>query len=182
MIFVIAILLALTVMVVFNFLLILALVQRVKQIESADAIKSLEVGEKAPPFETRTLGGKLVNLNELSSRGILMVFMSPSCSPCISQVSEIATLVPKIKAAQRELLLVSDGDATGTQQLIAGDRTIDPLLDVQSGTSMWRDYNVPGTPFFYMIDNRRQVSASGFIGADFTQKVLTWLNSDDYVR
>lgn len=173
-------LLSLSVLVILNFLLTFALIRRVNRIDSVGSIEPLDIGEKAPPFETKTLEGKMISSGNLLSQSFLMVFMSPNCSPCASKIDEIADLVPRVRAAQKDLLLVSNGSVTEAQEFFASARTLDPLLDTQSNSSIWRDYKVPGTPFFYIVNDRRQVSASGFIGTDFALKVETWLNSADY--
>ena len=93
-----------------------------------------EVGSVAPPVRARTERGTPVRLGG-PGPAMIVLFASPSCSIC----REVAPAIPAVaRAAGLVPLVVHDEDAE-------------------------RAYDVPGTPFLVVLDERGTVRAKGTV-------------------
>ncbi|MGH2784165.1 MAG: PqqD family peptide modification chaperone, partial [Actinomycetota bacterium] len=122
------------------------------------------VGSDAPAFTLPGASGGAVALDDLLSRGrgVLLVFFSPSCTPC-------ARIAPELARWQRELpgrltvAVVSSGTEE-TAQSSAETYGIAELL-IDEKRSVAKAYGSAGTPGAILIDERGAI-ASGYAAGE----------------
>jgi len=150
--------------VLLNILLTLGLARRVRV--ASPLMESLKVGQKAPDFSAQNIQGKTVTLAEYAGKSTAFVFVSPHCNPCREELSHLRELSPKAREFGTELVLVSDEGEETTRPFVDG--TVDGLTVLvapRDRNTLFRDYKVPGTPSFYLLDVQGKVQATG-IGVD----------------
>src|SRR5438105_1250007 len=108
------------VLLVLNFLLVLALVQRQNTIISATVKSSANalLGQPAPTFTAQTVSGEQITLSNFASRKLAMVFVSPTCGPCRDELPLIQSLHSNIQLAGMDLVLVSNADLVNSQSMV----------------------------------------------------------------
>lgn len=167
---------SLWVVVLLNLILTLGLARRVHT--AFPMMDSLKIGQKAPNFSAPTLQGKTVTLADYAGRTAAFVFVSPHCKPCREELPHLRDLAPKAKDFGVELVLVSDEGEETTRPFVEG--TVDGLTVLvapRDRNPLFRDYKVPGTPSFYLLDAQGKVQATG-VGGDELAGKLEALSND----
>ena len=144
-----------------NLLLTLTVIRRVTAGSPGErpTLAGLRVGAVAPPFSARTLDGQTRTLDDSAGRVTAMAFVAPGCRPCREFLPTLGKVDPQGTA---ELLLICDGDEEQTRTLMEPLALIVPvLLAPQKDNFLFQDYQVHGTPAYYLLDERGHVQASG---------------------
>jgi peroxiredoxin len=134
------------VIVLFNFILTLALIRRGTTAEARKAPQGLLAGEEAPAFSAKTLAGEEVGLSTFAGRNVAFIFFGLNCEPCMEALPDYEALYPKAKRRGTEIILV----ATDTNELA---RTFVEEHQVQlpmvvADKSFMTDYKLRGTPSY----------------------------------
>ncbi len=130
----------------------------VEREDAVPPVEGLPVGAVAPSFVLPTLTGQTVALENLLARGnaVLLVFVSPSCSPC-------KTLLPQIRAWQRDysehltIVLLSKGIEKEVQAKLARYEVTYLLLQGESAIA--DEYQAKWTPAAVLIDRRGRIAS-----------------------
>jgi peroxiredoxin len=163
------------VVVVFNLLLTLALVRRFSTIQRTPEVETLEVGQPAPDFAAEALDGRTVTLGDFEGRSLALIFVSPTCSPCIEKLPTLQALEPKANQNGVEMLLVYKTELAETQTAVAKHGvTLSTVAAPQRSNPFWRDYLVAGTPFYCLLDEEHKVLSAGFFGSDWHSLAQKW--------
>ena len=123
----------------------------VEREDAVPPVEGLPVGALAPVFSFPLLDGGQLSLADLLARGkaVLLIFVSPNCSPCKS-------LLPNIRAWQRDygdfltIALLSKGAEKEVRSKIAKYDATYVLL--QGESSIADDYQAKWTPGAVLID------------------------------
>lgn len=121
----------------------------------------LAVGTHAPAFTLPNVDGSMISLQDFVGQRILLGFSSIQCPAC-------AQMYPGLKAFSRQghniqIILISRGALEENQQLVEAQGFSFPVLTLtQDDLEVGQDYEVPGTPFFYVINERGVVCNAGF--------------------
>lgn len=113
----------------------------------------LEIGTQAPNFTLTDVNGSMISLEDFAGREILLGFSSIQCPAC-------AQMYPHLDVFSRyrhdvQVLLISLGSLEQNQQLAEAQGFIFPVLTLtQDDLEVGQDYQVPGTPFFYVINGQ----------------------------
>jgi hypothetical protein len=109
---------ALTVVVILNSVVLVGLVRMVVQlyrVVSPDADPAAPASRKvAPAFVTRAMDGSLVDSARFVGRITALLFLSPTCSTCMTTLDQVAAIKER---AAGNLFLVCDGDASECRAL-----------------------------------------------------------------
>lgn len=152
------------VLVLMNFLLILALVQRINR-TAGEPIVTLEIGQTAPDFTAESLKGERVTLADYAGRVLALVFVSPTCGRCRQDIPKLEILEPKARQLGVELILVSDADIAQTQAYVQELNITLPVLSAPRQVNrFFDDYKAGGVPFCAVIDAQGKIQASGVLG------------------
>lgn len=119
---------------------------------SAPVDRGLPIGAEAPTFTLSTVDGELFRLDDLEGRRTLVAFSAVDCPYC-------QEMYPVLRAFQEErgessLALLSFGSPEENARLAEthGFATVAQLDDATA-----RAYEIPGTPFFYVVENGRVI-------------------------
>jgi thiol-disulfide isomerase/thioredoxin len=143
-------------------------------IERADAeppAEGLPVGALAPAFSLRTLDGGQVSLRDLLAIGrpVLLLFVSPSCSPCKS-------LLPVIRVWERDygaqltIALLSKGSVRDVQAKLAKYEVRRLLL--QGESTIADDYQAKWTPAAVLIGPDGKIASPVLAGDDAIKSLV----------
>lgn len=117
----------------------------------------LAVGTQAPPFNLVDTEGRMVSLQEFSGKRVLLVFSSTTCPACQQMypfLKHFHEVHPDIT-----VLMISRGSEEENQLLAQDERLTFPILAWQDRVA--KAYQVPGVPFFYLIDSRGMIASKG---------------------
>ncbi|GHO45978.1 peroxiredoxin family protein [Ktedonospora formicarum] len=151
-----------------NLLLTLALIRRVNtnmpstMSLTALSITGLQVGDVVPPFTARTLDGQAKTLDEYIGHATAFVFVSPDCEPCHNVLSTLVQVKPQIQQGETDLVLICNGDEKQARTLAERFPVHVPILIApRKENSLIQDYQVQGTPSFYILDAQGKIQAAG---------------------
>jgi len=118
----------------------------------------LEIGTEAPDFFLPDTAGQMVSLDDFVGQRVLLAFSSTGCPAC-------KEMYPHLKAFSegREdvgVVMISRGSAEENRQLREEHGFGFPVLTWDDEVA--RDSQVPGTPFFYVIDGEGVIVSKGF--------------------
>ncbi|MFQ6100842.1 MAG: redoxin domain-containing protein [Anaerolineae bacterium] len=122
--------------------------------------QGLEIGTEAPAFTLPDAAGQMVALGDFAGQKLLLTFSSIQCPHC-------AEMYPHLKAFSQEadriqVVMISRGSADENWQLVEEQGFGFPVLTWDDAVA--QDYQVPGTPFFYVIDGEGVIANAGFAG------------------
>lgn len=163
-----------------NLLLTLTVIRRINVGPSRErtSLGGLRVGETAPPFSARTLDGQTRTLADSAGRATALVFIAPGCEPCRTLLPLLEKVGPQAQQSAAELLLICDGGEEETRTLVDPFALRLPvLLASRKDNSFFHDYQVHGTPSYFLLDEQGQVQASGHPGSHdqlWQQLLETW--------
>jgi thiol-disulfide isomerase/thioredoxin len=141
------------ILVLFNLVLTLAMVRRVST-GSGDrqSMVGLKAGDDVPDFTAVTLDGREVTRAHFSERRTALIFVAPTCKPCVSALPEYLQLVEPARLHGTDLVLVSDGDLAGTREMVGVSPTTTVLAASREISELFNRFKVPGTPHFALIE------------------------------
>ena len=125
------------------------------------AASGLPIGNVAPDFSLPDLDGREVSLREFSGQEVVLVFSSVTCPACQSMYPSLREFV--MRHGQTTLVMISRGTEGENRRLVEEENFAFPIL-------VWDDqvanaYQVPGTPFFYVLDGDGVITDAGFAGS-----------------
>ncbi|MDY7078420.1 MAG: TlpA disulfide reductase family protein [Chloroflexota bacterium] len=121
----------------------------------------LEIGTQAPDFTRSDTNGTTVSLEAYAGQKVLLAFSSTHCSAC-------KEVYPHLKAFSEsrggvQVVMMSEGSAEENRQLVQTRGFAFPVLPVLDWEDeVMLDYQVPGMPFFYVIDGERVIVNASF--------------------
>ena len=123
--------------------------------------RGLEVGMQAPNFTLPDAAGQMVSLDDFAGQRVLLAFSSTHCPACTEMYPHLRAFSESREHVQ--VVMISQGSAEENRQLVEEQGFAFPVLPL----SVWDDearvdYQVPGTPFFYVIDGEGVVINRGF--------------------
>jgi hypothetical protein len=123
-------------------------------------------GSAAPEAVTgRTLGGEQVAMSLRGGRATLLAFLSSGCTTCKEFWTAFGTHLPAVPAEARLVVVVRDLDEespSALTTLATGD------VPVVASTATWDALDVPGSPYFVLVDADGRVVGEGS-GASWPQ-------------
>jgi len=134
-----------------------------KSIYSIEIPEGLETGVKAPDFTLTDTEGQMVTLKNFLGSRVLLGFTSIDCEPCKKLYSDLKGFGSSIDIDNVYLLIVSLDPADKNLQLKKDYKFDFPILT--SHESVMMDYEVPGTPYFYLIDEKGLIINKGYINS-----------------
>jgi len=120
-------------------------------------LEGLEIGTKAPAFSLLNTNEELLSLNDFHGQNVLLFFSSTSCPYCTEVYPHVITLNKKNN--ELIILMISHGTESENKDLAKQLEFNFPILHLEEKVA--QDYKVPGTPFFYIIDEEGTIINSG---------------------
>jgi len=132
--------------------------QVIQALQSFQRPTGLTAGTQAPPFSLADVNGKTVSLQDFSGQRVLLAFSATACPAC-------QQMYPALRRFHEShpdiaLLMISRGSSEENRRLVQNEGLTFPIL-------AWEDdvvkaYQVPGTPYFYVVDDQGVIAAQGF--------------------
>lgn len=145
--------------------------------EPQDLPFTLDLDMPAPPFSVkRLMSGALVSSEAVASNAsIVLVFLSSGCGDCRKKLSELVQILPAVRRAGIELLIVAMESEAGVRKFLGATPLFEHVVVVDKKTK--RILNPRnGSPFYVFIDNQKIVKASDFVGD------INWQNFMEQMR
>ena len=121
----------------------------------------LEIGTEAPDFALPDTAGATVSLDDFAGQKVLLAFSSTHCPPCTEMYPYLRAFSESREDVQ--VVMISQGSAEENQQSVQVQGFEFPLLPVSDWEDkVMVDYQVPGTPFFYVIDGEGMIANADF--------------------
>jgi methylamine dehydrogenase accessory protein MauD len=119
--------------------------------------EGLEIGTQSPDFVLPDIEGHQVSVRDFAGQKVLLGFLSPRCPAC-------AGLFPALGefAKEREevrLVVVFLGPREEVQRVVEEEGFVFPVL--MGDEEVGKVYQVPGTPFFYLLNERGFIANKG---------------------
>lgn len=124
----------------------------------ADEIASTYIGQNAADFSLNDVSGQPFSLADYSQTPILVAFVSTQCGYCKALYPHLKTFHQQNSRIQ--IIMVAAGTPEELQDLVIQEQFDFPVLAYDSTTNL--GYEVPGTPFFYAIDEGGIIRQVGF--------------------
>lgn len=122
--------------------------------------EGLEIGAEAPAFTLVDPTGQKVSLSDFAGQKVLLVFSSTQCPACVN----VWPHVKMFSEGERNVrvVMISHGTAEENRQLVEEQGFEFPVLTGDDVVT--QEYQVPGAPFFYVIDGDGVIANAGFAG------------------
>ncbi|MEJ2263830.1 MAG: redoxin domain-containing protein [Anaerolineales bacterium] len=120
--------------------------------------EGLPPGTEAPSFNLAGTTGQMISLEKFSGQSVLLIFSSPTCSACqqiYPVLKEFTRSYPDIS-----MLMISTGSQEENRILVRDQGFDFPVVSLQKEVAS--SYQLPGTPYFYLIDESGVITNSGF--------------------
>lgn len=120
--------------------------------------KRLSKGEKAPDFSLNSLKNKEVSLDEFRGKHVLLLFWTPWCNKCISNISELKKLYKTYSSNNFEILGISDDpDIESLQSTVSELELKWPQLIINHHSNVADLYNIHFLPTSYLLDENGNI-------------------------
>jgi len=166
------------IVVLFNLLLTVALIRRGSATQPGfemENVEMLEIGSQAPDFTAETLDDKTVTLADYAGKSVALIFISPTCQPCLDKLPELHELAPHTRHNGMGLILVNAADTDQTRVFVEKHNVTLPILIAPRNTNPFmNDYKVAGTPFFCILDKSATVQSTGYFDSNWHNLITEW--------
>jgi thiol-disulfide isomerase/thioredoxin len=158
------VLVVVTVAVMANWLVTLAIVKRLNQSASsrprAKVVMGLEAGLPVPPFTAQRLDGREVTLSDFSGTRAVLVFVNPGCTACEDGIPEYERISRVVRQHGGAFELVSGGGRDDTMKLLGeAVNNLDVMLAPQPANPLFVDFKVNATPLFTVFEQGKVVTS-----------------------
>jgi hypothetical protein len=122
-----------------------------------------ERGDAAPDVAGTTLAGDAVAITPTAAPRTLLAFLSSGCATCARFWAALRSPESLALPAGVRVVVVTKGPELEEVALLRN--LAPPSVDVVLSTDAWIDYEVPGAPFFVLLDAQRGRVGEGLAGS-----------------
>ena len=130
-------------------------------LQPGQAVMGLPAGSVAPDFSLPDVDGREVSLRGFSGQDVVIVFSSVTCLACQSMYPSLREFGRR--HGQTTLVMISRATEDENRRLAQEEGFSFPILVGDDRVA--HAYQVPGTPFFYVIDREGVITNAGFAGS-----------------
>ena len=130
-----------------------------KYIERAQKIAPNVLGKIAPELKMPDVNGKIHSLHELDAKYTLLIFWSPECGHCLTEMPKVDSVYKAVlkKKGVKIYGVRTEGEVDKWQEVIK-DKGLDDWIHVYDPERKSRfrsDYDIYSTPVLYLLDERK---------------------------
>lgn len=136
--------------------------------------ESLNIGQKAPEFTTRTIDGQEISLSDYEGQFVLLEFWATWCGPCIPEIPHLKALHEKYQNENFSIVGISlDRDKETLINFIDEREMKWNQVFVEHGweSDLPRLFNVSGIPRMYLIGPDGNILARDLRGEEMLSKI-----------
>lgn len=122
----------------------------------------LQPGKRAPNFTLPSVAGGELSLGDFAGQSVLLVFVQAGCRPCHEIAPELNRIV--VRNPELQVLVINNADLEQAREYAREVNAQFPVL-VQERWSASKRYEVFATPFAFLIDEQRLVTAKGIVSS-----------------
>ncbi|HOG19265.1 MAG TPA: TlpA disulfide reductase family protein [Salinivirgaceae bacterium] len=141
--------------------------------QSEDIYSFVNIGELAPTFTVRTIDGKVIDVDKLKGKVILVNFFATWCRPCMEEMPHINLL--KQKYSDDELVIISIGreHQIGELEIFNRNKKFSFSIAADPDRKIYNMYAEKMIPRNYIINKKGILiyQGSGFTLDSFNQMV-----------
>jgi len=119
--------------------------------------QGLELGTRAPDFVLPDIEGHQVSIRDFAGQKVLLGFLSPRCPACVELFPVLGAFATEQEGVR--LVVVFLGPEEEVQRVVEEEELVFPVL--MGDEEMSKAYQVSGTPFFYLLDERGFIANKG---------------------
>ncbi|MCB9046701.1 MAG: DUF5106 domain-containing protein [Chitinophagales bacterium] len=130
-----------------------------KYIERAQKIAPNVLGKIAPELKMPDINGKIHSLHDLDAKYTLLIFWSPECGHCLTEMPKVDSLYKAVlkKKGVKIYGVRTEGDTTKWKEVIK-EKGFDDwvhVYDPERKTRFRAEYDIYSTPVLYLLDERK---------------------------
>jgi len=130
-----------------------------KYIERAQKIAPNVLGKIAPELKMQDIKGKVHSLHELDAKYTLLIFWSPECGHCLTEMPQVDSLYKAVlkKKGVKIYGVRTEGEVDKWEKVIK-EKGLDDWIHVYDPERKSRfrsDYDIYSTPVLYLLDERK---------------------------
>ncbi len=110
-----------------------------------------ETGKVAPNFETKDINGKMVKLENLKGKYVLLVFWATWCVPCVKEIPQIIDIRKKYTSEKLEVISISLDEDKQKHKTFVKHKKMDWTHIIGTKTII-QDYFINGIPETLLVD------------------------------
>lgn len=130
-----------------------------KYIDRAQKIAPNVLGKIAPELKMPDIKGNIHSLHGVDAKYTLLVFWSPECGHCLSEMPKLDSVYEKVlkKKGVKIYGVRTEGDTTKWKEVIEKNGFDDwiHVYDPEHKTRFRADYDIYSTPVIYLLDERK---------------------------
>ena len=124
-------------------------------------------GPPYPPLRLETLDGRMLAMEDLRGKVVLVNFWASWCPPCVHEMPSMAALKQALKARPFEILAINLAEDRSTIEAFLQEHPVNfPVLLDPSGTAVkrWRVFAYPSS---YLLDKQGRIRYAAFGALDW---------------
>jgi peroxiredoxin len=134
------------------------LVAAVVAARAADPIRKVEVGQQAPAFTIKDASGKVIDLDELTAKGPVLVRLTCGCSGCDKELAYYQQIHDAYKGqGLTSLFIFKEPDAKVAKY--AADKQLNMLYAVDAKGDSWNVFQTKTMPSNFLIEKGGKIAA-----------------------
>ncbi len=121
------------------------------------SVAAIELGETAPDFTLKSLGGENLRLEEYRGKVVLLNFWATWCGPCRQEMPILDRIQQRYQGAGFEVLGVNVEGKDPKARRVAKELAVSFPLLFDDSQKVSENYDLQGMPFSVLIDRSGQV-------------------------
>lgn len=147
-----------------------------------EPVRTLSAGQVAPPFATRTLDGKPLDLADYRGKVVLLNFWATWCGPCVKEIPDLTALYDRFGRNPRFAMisLSIDDDAETVRSFLKTHPMpwVQGLLDDKDREAIMKKYDVAAIPATFLIGPDAKLLATDLHGQKIAESLGKLLGQD----
>ena len=134
------------------------------------------IGEVAPEIDMENDKGKLISLNEIQNRHVIIYFYNTDCEICKMVTPELNNFYRIIEDRGVSIIGIFTGDNKDVWQTYIKDKNLSNWINVwdAKNKSKYRElFNINGTPMIFLLDEDRKILAKKIT----VEQLMNYFNS-----